>query len=146
MGKGAEKAVAAPLLNPKRKKQEDTSAGRKWFGMRSTEMTEGVKRDLQIIQNRNYLNPKQFFKAADNKKLPKFFHMGTVQEASHEFKTARLTKRQRKGTVADSLLADQSFRKYARRNYDAVTRARESGGKKALRAKQNKRKPAWARR
>lgn len=85
-------------------------------------MTAAVKRDLQIVQMRNYLDPKHYYKASDSKTLPQQFQVGTVVEAAHEFKTSRLTKRQRKPTMADALLADQSFRKCVARACIALER------------------------
>lgn len=82
--------------------------------------------------------------------------MGTVVEAAHEFKSSRLTKRQRQPTIADSLLRDESFKKcvtgrcvrrhsplpcshamcrYAKRQYDLVSKERKAGKGSNLRNK-----------
>lgn len=125
-------------------------------------MTEAVKRDLQLIKMRGYLDPKRFYKvragcAAVTQRAsssshchlyvlplagcrqqgstqsvpgtvglaccsksacwvrialnsPSLSQVGTVQEGAGEYHSARLTKRQRRATIADTLMSDRSFR------------------------------------
>lgn len=45
--------------------------------MRPPEMTDEVKRDLEVLQMRNVLDPKRFYKHNDRKTLPKYFQVWT---------------------------------------------------------------------
>jgi hypothetical protein len=84
-------------------------AGEGWFGMQATPMTAELERDLLLIRNRNYLDPKRFYKSADNKKKPsKFVQAGTVIEGAAEFYSSRLVKRQRRGNLVEEIMAESS--------------------------------------
>lgn len=78
--------------------------------------TEGdsIRRDLRVIQNRNYLDPKKFYKSSDikinkhtkNSELEKRFQRGTVIEGSTEsIVTNRLSKKQRRQTVMEEMMS-----------------------------------------
>jgi Fcf2 pre-rRNA processing len=82
-------------------------AGEGWFGMQATPMTAELERDLLLIRNRNYLDPKRFYKSAD-KKPSKFVQAGTVIEGATEFYSSRLAKRQRRGNLVEEIMAESS--------------------------------------
>ncbi|TMW59424.1 hypothetical protein Poli38472_004493 [Pythium oligandrum] len=107
------------------------SAGRQWFGMASHEMSDDVRRDFALLRMRNYLDPKKFYKSSDHgKKLPKHFQLGTVIEGAHEFKSARLSKKERQQTFTDEIMADEDIRKYTKRVYGQIQQRTHRGGKK----------------
>ena len=60
------------------------------------------------------IDPKRHYKKGDSnlKSVPKYFQLGTVIESSADFFTARLTKKERKSTIAGELLSDNSLRSY----------------------------------
>lgn len=93
-------------------------AGDKWFGMVPTPLTEEVKRDLHVIRNRGYLDPKRFYKSSD--KESKFVQIGTVIEGSAEYYSARLTKKERRSNFTDEVMADTSTADYAKRKYRSM--------------------------
>jgi hypothetical protein len=79
---GFEKLEAIPKysehekrLKKERKAEADKTKGDKWFNLPATEMTEEKLRDLEIIQMRSILNPKQFYKKNDLKVVPKYFQV-----------------------------------------------------------------------
>ena len=90
-------------------------AGAGWFHMRATPMTEQVAEDLKLIRNRNYLDPKRFYKSTDT------FHntvqAGTVIEGATEYYSSRLTKKQRKETLVQEVMADSAVASYAQDKY-----------------------------
>lgn len=93
---------------------------------------------LQLLRHRAYLDPKRHYKGGGVDggrlmELPRFFQVGTVVEAAHErlSRDARLTRRERKGTLVEALLADERLRQYAKRNYDAVAAEAARGGRKS---------------
>lgn len=87
------------------KRAPDHSAGAGWFGMQPTLMTDEFKTDLAVIRNRNYLDPKRFYKSADNNRN-KVMQVGTVIEGSAEFYSSRLTKKQRRTNLTEEIMAD----------------------------------------
>jgi hypothetical protein len=151
--KGRRHAEGAALLQDARSKEEQSvvstgldvvarsyaqreetrkkTAGRKWFDMESEELSADARRDFALLRMRNYLDPKKFYKSSDHhKKLPKHFQMGVVVEGAHEFKSARMTKKERRQTFTDEIMADDSVRQYTKRVFSQVQAARSGRGKK----------------
>jgi hypothetical protein len=62
------------------KKESELTKGKKWYGLPATEITEEVKRDLEIVQMRSVLDPKRFYKKNDMKVLPKYFQVCSQKE------------------------------------------------------------------
>ncbi|KAJ0709851.1 putative Fcf2 pre-rRNA processing [Helianthus annuus] len=67
-----------------------------------------------VLQLRNVIDPKRHYKKGDSKlnTFPKYFQVGTVVEPVSEYFTSRLTKKERKPTLADELLSDKSLKDY----------------------------------
>ena len=128
-----------------RKKKREESAGKDWYNLPKTEMTEELKRDFQIIQMRNALDSKHHYKRNDSNKLPKYFQVGTIVEGAHEFHSARITKKQRKRTMVEELLADAEFRRKNKRRFIEIQKKNVKGGKGYYKKMKNKRKETWAR-
>jgi hypothetical protein len=53
-------------------------------------------------------------------------HVGTVIEGPSEYKSARLTKRDRKQTIAEEILADKASSSYAKRKYLEIEKAKNN--------------------
>jgi len=123
----------------KKKKAEETT-GPGWYNMPRTELTDEVKRDLQILKMRGTLDNKRHYKRSDSKAFPKFFQMGTVVEGAHDFYSSRLSKKDRKRTMVDELLADAEFRKKNKQRMIDYERKKQSGGKDYYKKKMEKRK------
>ena len=88
-------------------------------------MTPEIQRDLEILKMRSFIDPKRFYKKSDSKrKLPTEFQMGTIIEGAAEFKSSRLTKKQRHGTMSEELYHDKRARKYTRRVFNDVQAAK----------------------
>lgn len=103
-----------------------------------------------MLRSRAYLDPKRHYRTArdeaDTKALPKFVQLGTVVEGPSEYYSARLSRAERKGgSLVDQLLADEAVRKYAKRNYDAVSAAAAAGGVRAFKQRKVGAQPAWKR-
>lgn len=113
------------------KKQRDNSAGQGWFGMKATPMSDQLKSDLAIIRNRNYLDPKKFYKSADSFK-GKVLQVGTVIEGSSEFYSSRLTNKERKQNLTEEIMSDVTVANYAKRKYYDMQseKQRQRGGSK----------------
>lgn len=128
-----------------RKQKAQETAGPGWYNLPRTEITDEIKRDLQVIKMRGTLDTKHHYKRSDSKKFPKFFQMGTVVEGAHEFYSSRVSKKARKRTMVDELLADAQFRKKNKKRMIEYELKKQSGGKGYYKKKMEKRKPTHAR-
>ncbi|KAJ1506249.1 hypothetical protein HMI54_005232 [Coelomomyces lativittatus] len=99
-----------PTITPSSLRTTDTiveTAGEKWFDLPATPMTPEIQHDLTLLRSREILDPKRHYKKdKKNAELPKYFQMGTVIAPAHEFYSSRLTKKQRKSTLTEEILAD----------------------------------------
>ncbi|RZC38928.1 deoxynucleotidyltransferase terminal-interacting protein 2 [Asbolus verrucosus] len=133
--------ISEKILKKQRKKQAELTKGKKWYGLPATEMTEEVKRDLEVLQMRSVLDPKRFYKKNDLKVLPKYFQIGKVLDSPLDYYNNRLTKKERKKTLVDELLADAEFNKYNKRKYKEIIEEKQKTHYKAWRkAKKLKKK------
>ncbi|ONK62586.1 uncharacterized protein A4U43_C07F5650 [Asparagus officinalis] len=116
-------------LNKLMKKNVKDTTGKSWFDMPAPTITPELKKDLEILKLRNAIDPKKHFKKGDKSKaLPKYFQMGTVVEPVSEFFSGRLTKKERKGTLADELLSDQTLKSYRKRKVQEIENKNRPGG------------------
>jgi Fcf2 pre-rRNA processing len=98
-----------------------TSSTDQWYYMRSTPMTSELKMDLNILQNRNYLDPKRFYKSSSlNKKHPGVVQVGTVIEGSHEYYTHRYTQQERSQTLLQEVMKDRKIHHYTTQTYKTM--------------------------
>ncbi|CAN0907887.1 rRNA-processing protein fcf2 [Linum grandiflorum] len=116
-------------LNKLQRKQVKDTLGKGWFDMPAPTITPELKKDLQILKLRGAIDPKRHYKKSDLKVLPKYFQVGTVIESPMEYFSSRLTKKERKATLADELLADQSFKTYRKRKVREIEEQNRPGGK-----------------
>lgn len=107
------------------KRAPDLSAGSKWFGMMSCDITDEVKADLHVIRNRTYLNPKKFYKRADANFGSSHVQVGTVIEGSAEFYSSRLTNKERRTTLTQEIMADPDVASYAKRKFTTIQQHRQ---------------------
>ncbi len=102
------------------KRAVDESAGKGWFGMQPTRMTDSLKKDLAMIRNRSYLDPKRFYKSTD--KHHSVVQVGTVIEGAAEFYSSRLTKKDRRANLTEELMADPATLQYAKGKFQKMAR------------------------
>lgn len=121
----------------KRKERAAETAGPGWFHMPRAEMTDDLKKDLQVMKMRSVLDGKQHYKRADSRKLPRFVQRGVVVEGAHDFFASRTVRKQRKRTIVDELLADAEFRRKNKRKYLELQAIRMKGGRR-FKKKKNK--------
>ena len=122
------------------------TAGSKWFDMEATPVTSSIRSDLMMLRNRNFIDAKRFYKGSDHKRaLPKFFQVGTVIEGTGQFKSGRLTKKERRATFVDELMSDDRLRGYSKKTFLSIQSKKASGGKAWKKKQNNKRKPNWQR-
>jgi len=134
--------LLVPPRDPKKlkklsRKQVKDTLGAKWFDMPAQTITPELKKDLQLLKLRNVVDPKRHYKADDAKGLPKYFQVGTVIEPAEEFYSGRLTKKERKPTIADELLSDSAFQQYRKRKHLEIERVNNPVGRYRSRQKKN---------
>lgn len=94
------------------------------------EMTEELKRDLQVLKMRHILDRKRHYKKMGKSEDPKYFQVGTIIESPTEFFSARINKKDRKQNIVDELMASDELKQYYKRKYNEVYEKSSSGGKK----------------
>ncbi|KAG5555403.1 hypothetical protein RHGRI_012818 [Rhododendron griersonianum] len=102
-------------LNKLMRKQVKNTAGKNWFDMPAPTITPELKKDLQLLK------------------------VGTVIESASDFYTGRLTKNERKATLADELLSDQTLNQYRKRKVREINEKNRPAGvdKWKIRGKQS---------
>lgn len=79
---------------------------------------------------RSTLDPKRFYKKESSKAAaPRFSQIGTVIEGPTDFFSGRLTKRERRQTLAQTILANERSDGRLRRQYLEVQQIKTSGKK-----------------
>ncbi|KAE8659058.1 condensin-2 complex subunit D3-like [Hibiscus syriacus] len=78
-------------VNKLLRKQVKDTAGSAWFDMPAPTLTPELKKDLQLLK------------------------VGTVVESVTDYYSGRMTKSERKATLADELLSDPAVRQYRKR-------------------------------
>ena len=113
-----------------------------WGHMKKVELTDEVKADLRALKLRNQLFANRFYKTGDSKKLPEYFQIGTVVDDPRSLsgKTDRLTKKQRKGTIAQQFLKDDEAQGFSKRKYEGLNERKRRMGDKKKSIKMNKAK------
>lgn len=108
------KAIADPTKMPAidKKKKKDESAGKDWFNIPKSKLTEEDKRDWQILHMRSVIE-----KGAGNvvqlpEEPPEFLQFGTIQTHAMDGKKARLTRKERGATILESLAKDDTYINY----------------------------------
>ncbi|KAL9541506.1 hypothetical protein MBANPS3_009087 [Mucor bainieri] len=119
-----------PLSKKERQAEREKTTGSAWFDMPKTEMTDEVKRDLQVLKMRHILDRKRHYKKMGKRPDPKYFQIGTIIESPTEFFSARINKKDRKQTIVDELMASDELKQYYKRKHSEVQERTNSGGKK----------------
>jgi len=102
---------------------------RAWHEMQSHELTEENKNDLVALQLRRFIDPKRHYKGNDSKGLPTSFQIGTVVEGLGDYKSDRLTRKERKRTFVEEIMADDRLEAYSKRVFRDIQSSKSSGGK-----------------
>ena len=121
--------VSEKLDRKKMQKDREMTAGKNWGNMAKVELTEEIKADLRAIRLRNQIFKDRFYKTSDSKKLPEYFQIGTVVDDPRDSRD-RLTKKQRKGTIAQQFLEDDQANGFSKRKYESLNDKRRRMGTK----------------
>ncbi|KAF6211871.1 hypothetical protein GE061_012387 [Apolygus lucorum] len=97
-----------------------------------------VLTDLKVLRMRSVLDTKRFYKRSSLKSMTNDIQVGKVVDSPADFYSSRLTKKQRKSTLVDELLADQDFKQEVKKRYVNIVTNNKRRFKKAYRQIQQK--------
>ncbi|KAL7805349.1 Fcf2 pre-rRNA processing domain-containing protein [Trichoderma aethiopicum] len=119
--------VPRPQVAASQRKGKNT-AGAEWFDLPKTDMTPEFKREWQLLRMRKVLDPKHQKKAL-RAAVPEFSHVGRVVENPFEPRSARLSSREKKKTLLESIMSVHNDSKLDSKYSSVQEKKRE--GKKA---------------
>ncbi|CAI4045849.1 hypothetical protein SKDZ_12G1040 [Saccharomyces kudriavzevii ZP591] len=101
-----------------------------WFSLPKPDdnMRREVQRDLLLIKHRSALDPKRHYKK-QRWEVPERFAIGTIVEDKSEFYSSRMNKKERKSTILETLMGDETSNKYFKRKYSEIQEKSTSGRK-----------------
>lgn len=115
-------------------KTKHKTAGERWFNMRSTPMTPALQQDLAMLRNRNYLDPKRFYKNPDSADASGVVQLGTIIAGPMESTaSSSLVRKERRSHMTEEWLADAGSSEYALSKFRTMQQE-----KSAQRAKRKK--------
>lgn len=115
-----------------RKEEQQQTAGAGWFGMEKQALTPEAKNDLLILKLRGHLDPKHRFKGADSKKLQTYYQVGTYIDGGEDFKSARIPKGQRAGSLVEQFLQEDKNLNFTKKKFLEVQDKKRQKHKKRI--------------
>lgn len=127
------------------KQKRESTAGKAWFDMPTKELELEDKLTLDALRLRETLNPGKFYKRKATEKMSRQFQVGTIIEHPMDYYSSRATKKEKKQTLVDELIADSEFKKNVKRRYNRIRatnaiRQKEKALAERRKLLQNKRK------
>ncbi|KPM36885.1 37S ribosomal protein S10, mitochondrial [Neonectria ditissima] len=107
--------------------QRKATAGSKWFDLPKTDLTPQFKRDWQLLRMRGILDPKHQKKAL-RASAPEYSHVGEIIAGPTEFYSARMTRKERKGTMLEEIMSSYDGTKFSNK-YAGIQKQKTSGKK-----------------
>ena len=110
--------------------------------MPRTNLTPELKRDLQLIKMRGVLDPHRHYKK-DNSAFPEYSQVGTIIEGNADYFSSRLSNKERKRTIAEEVMANDSSRKRFKNKYEEIQSKKRSGKKEFYKKLKQQRKKSF---
>ena len=88
----------------------------------TTVLSDELKQDMAVIKMRNFLDPKKFYKSADN--FSTQAQLGTIIEGPTEYYSARLTKKERRTTVLEEFRSEAAVRNYTKKSFSKIQKSK----------------------
>ncbi|KAG8868207.1 hypothetical protein FRB97_002626 [Tulasnella sp. 331] len=131
-------AAGAPLTRKEQLELRNATAGPQWFGLpapRAADLPEMYKQ-VKAIRLRRAMDRKLFMRKDYGEKkgikgLPKYFAVGKIMDTPTPFKShdsRNHTRREKKRTAVEELLADQGSRSFAKRKFSDLQAKRDKKG------------------
>ncbi|KAK8076401.1 nucleolus protein required for cell viability [Apiospora phragmitis] len=113
----------------KKDRATKTDAGASWYNLPRTDLTPQLKRDLQLLKMRDVLDSKRHYKKDNSRGIPEYSHVGTMIEGRTEYFTNRVTKKDKKRTLLESVMDQENSTKRFKSKYGQIQEAKTSGKK-----------------
>ncbi|KAI1302666.1 Fcf2 pre-rRNA processing-domain-containing protein [Xylaria venustula] len=127
---GQELSVRVPVARKSKKEMTHKSdAGPEWFNLPATDLTPELRRDLQLLKMRDVLDPKRHYKKDTTRAIPEFSQVGTIIPGPTDYFNGRVTKKDRKRTLLQDVLATEDATKRFKSKYGDIQAAKTSGKK-----------------
>lgn len=97
--------------------RRESSAGAKWFDLPAKDLEVEDKLTLDAIKLRGTLDPTRFYKKKSTDTISKHFQIGTVVEHPIDYYSSRATRKERKQTLVDELIADAELKTKIKNRY-----------------------------
>ncbi|XP_018017897.1 uncharacterized protein LOC108674459 [Hyalella azteca] len=131
--KALDSVMSKKAAKKKAREERQKTAGKGWDHMKAPEMTPEIANDIELLKMRGIIDPKQRFKSTHMKVTPKYFQIAKLKDDPIHFYN-RLTKKQRKPTLAEEIINDQELVSYQKRKFTQLVAARESHRSKKRKA------------
>ncbi|KAF2969241.1 hypothetical protein GQX73_g4359 [Xylaria multiplex] len=123
-------SVRVPEVRKSKKEMaHKADAGPQWFNLPATDLTPELRRDLQLLKMRDVLDPKRHYKKDTSRALPEFSQIGTVIPGPTDYFNARITKKERKRTLLEEVLATEDTTRRFKNKYGEIQAIKTSGKK-----------------
>ncbi|KAA0186822.1 hypothetical protein HAZT_HAZT000296, partial [Hyalella azteca] len=114
--KALDSVMSKKAAKKKAREERQKTAGKGWDHMKAPEMTPEIANDIELLKMRGIIDPKQRFKSTHMKVglhkgievTPKYFQIAKLKDDPIHFYN-RLTKKQRKPTLAEEIINDQEL-------------------------------------
>ena len=113
-------------------------ASKEWFKLPTQQITDEVKADLRVLRLRSAFDTKRFYRKDDTSKFPTEFHVGRVVEHASDFYSGRLTKKQRKTTMAEEVMHDEYLSAVRKKRFNKIQDEATYWSKKANKGRKTK--------
>ncbi|KAL8723421.1 MAG: hypothetical protein Q9225_000252 [Loekoesia sp. 1 TL-2023] len=126
-------------------KEKKPNAGPNWFHLPRTSFTPELKRDLQLLKMRSTWDPKRHYKNDKRKPLiPEYSQVGRILEGPAEYYSSRVSKRDRKKSFVEEVLAAEQGSGRFKSKYTDIQLSKKSGRRAYYnRLKQERRKGSF---
>lgn len=127
----------------KRKAQLQKPKAASWHDIPPARMTPELQNDLRLLQLRHALDPHRHYKrdrraaALSGKNGEHCVQVGTIIEAPDEFYSARLSRKQRSGTLVDTLLKDEASRSQFKKKFLTLQSKSQAGDQRSFQKRRN---------
>ena len=120
----------------------ERKSSRPWWHIEEQEMTDELKRNVEMLRMRHHLDTKRFYKVETKdkkRKGPKLknFHVGTIIAGAFEPKSQTLRKKDRGQNFVDEMLSDSVQRRKIRHRFATLQRKSEASGRSTKRRRRN---------
>lgn len=102
------------------KRKREATAGSKWFDLPAKDLEVEDKLTIDAIRLRDTLDPSRFYKKKAVDTISKHFQVGTVIEHPVDYYSGRATRKEKKQTLVDELIADSEFKRNVKKRYARI--------------------------